>query len=211
MSPTSAQRDAYLDYIHRFFGRWVRLYDGFARAIAPIYGAAVRAAGPVAGLHVLDLCTGTGEVADRCARAGARVTAIDVTDAMLDRARRKCRNLPVRFLHMDARHLDFPDDTFDVAVLSFALHDMPRRARGEVLAEAGRVTRRKLIVLDYELPRWQPARALVRRLVASFETAYFPRFADEGGAEQLSAADLGSVRLVRRFPPFFAIWSVDLR
>jgi demethylmenaquinone methyltransferase/2-methoxy-6-polyprenyl-1,4-benzoquinol methylase len=160
---------------------------------------------------VLDVCTGTGEIARRCARQGAYVTAIDVTPAMLERARRKCRHLPARFLHMDARALDFPGRQFDVAVLSFALHDMPRRVRKEVLREVGRVTRQELIVLDYELPRSWPARILVRRLLSTFETAYFEQFAEQGAEAVLVASALGPVRRVRRFPPFFAIWSVDLR
>jgi ubiquinone/menaquinone biosynthesis C-methylase UbiE len=207
---TTTGRDTYVDYTQRFFARWLPVYDWFAWSIAPVYGAAVRCAGPVAGLRVLDACTGTGEIAKRLARRGAEVTAIDVTEGMLARARRKCRALPVRFHRLDARRTSFPDRHFEVAVLSFALHDMPRRVRREVLHEIRRVTRRKLVVLDYELPRSRLARMPLTRIVASFETAYFPAFAAEGAEAQLVGAGIGQVQKVRRLWPFFAIWSVEL-
>ncbi|MCP3960665.1 MAG: class I SAM-dependent methyltransferase, partial [bacterium] len=130
---SSKRTDAYIAYTHRFFTRWVPVYDLFARSIFYAYRAAVRSLEPRRGRSILDLCTGTGEIALRCARQGAEVTGIDVTPAMLARARRKKGELAVRFQLMDARRLAFPDASFDRVVISFALHDMPRRVRLEVL------------------------------------------------------------------------------
>jgi demethylmenaquinone methyltransferase/2-methoxy-6-polyprenyl-1,4-benzoquinol methylase len=207
--------DPYAAYIRSFFRRWAGIYDLFSGAVSWTYAAAVRRVDPRPGQDVLDLCTGTGSIALRCARRGARTVAVDLSEAMIDRARAKAeaRSEPssrLRFEIMDARRLLFPDRSFDVTVLSFALHDMPRRARLEVLREARRVTARRLVVLDYELP----ASALWRRLllapIAVFETAYFPRFAAEGLAPLLAEAGLERVTR-RRLGPVFAVHTIELR
>ena len=101
--------DPYRDFTRKFFDRWSPLYDVFAKPIAFAYARAVRAAGAAPGRTILDLCTGTGEIAIRCARAGAEVTAIDMTPSMLDRARAKGRGRGIRFALMDARHLAFEE------------------------------------------------------------------------------------------------------
>ena len=78
-----AESDPYIAYTHRFFRKWAGVYDWFAASIFYAYGAAVRVLHPIAGLRVLDICTGTGAVALRCAARGAGVTGLDITPAML--------------------------------------------------------------------------------------------------------------------------------
>ncbi|MCP3962631.1 MAG: methyltransferase domain-containing protein [bacterium] len=201
--------DPYIAYTHRFFGRWVGVYDLFARSIAPAYRAAVRVIEPRAGRSILDICTGTGEIALRCARQGAEVTGIDVTPAMLAKARKKAGDLPVRFEVMDARDLAFPDSSFDLATVSFGLHDMPRRVRLEVLREAARVTRERLVILDYELPKQRLPGALLLWLVGMFESAYFKGFVREGAPALLREAGLRTVE-VKRVAPLFSVHGVAL-
>ena len=201
-------RDPYLAYIERFFGRWLPFYDLFALSIAPVYRAAARLAVPAPAPSLLDVCTGTGELALRCARRGAVVTGVDTTPAMLARARRKAGGLPLTFHAMDARRLDFPDRSFDVVTLSLALHDMPARVRGEVLSEVRRVARERVVVVDYDFigPRWVRRAAIAA--INAFETHYFGRFAAEGGAEPvLVQAGLRELRVRRPLPPPFAIWT----
>jgi ubiquinone/menaquinone biosynthesis C-methylase UbiE len=206
--------DAYVDYTRAFFARWSPYYDLFSGPIAWTYAAAVRHAVTAPDSTVLDLCTGTGEIALRCARRGARVIAVDLSDSMMARARAKLAARPqlasrLRFEAMDARRLAFADRSFDVTVLSFALHDMPRPGRLEVLREARRVTARRLVVLDYELPRARPWRRALTAMIALFETAYFPRFAAEGLEPLLRDARLpGAGRT--RLGPTFALYTIDL-
>jgi hypothetical protein len=115
----------------------------------------------------------------------------------------------LRFEVMDARRLSFPDAALDVTVLSFALHDMPRRVGVEVLREARRVTARRLVVLDYDLPASLTWRRLFTAGIALFETAYFPRFAAEGLAPLLAEAGLERVTR-RRLGPVFSVSLIDL-
>lgn len=81
-----------------------------------------RAVGP---RHVLDVATGGGHTALAFARIAARVTACDLTEAMLAAARglageRGAGN--VRFVAADVAVLPFPDATFDAVTCRIAPH-----------------------------------------------------------------------------------------
>ena len=72
-----------------------------------------------AGTSVLDVASGTGESACFLAeRLGARVVGVDLSDALLDRARAKAarKGLAVEFKKGDAHELPFTDDSFDVVI-----------------------------------------------------------------------------------------------
>ena len=60
----------------------------------PVEGHLVKFAGVRAGEAVLDVGTGTGVVAITAARAGARVTALDLTPELLAHARARMRWWP---------------------------------------------------------------------------------------------------------------------
>src|SRR5215470_13345657 len=70
--------------------------------------------GDVAGLAIADVGCGTGRHAVRLAAAGARVTALDFSDRMLEAARRKPGAESIRFVEHDiTRALPLPDAAFD--------------------------------------------------------------------------------------------------
>jgi len=213
--PGAAERpeaaDPYAAFTRRFFARWSPVYDLFAKPVGFAYRAAVRRAGARPGRSILDLCTGTGEIALRLARRGARVTAVDLAPSMLLRAVGKARRLPVRFAGMDARRLAFPDASFDTVVLSFALHDMPRAVRREVLREAARVGRESVVILDYDVPKSGPWRRLVLWGLGLFETPYLRGFAEAGAAGAIEQAGLAVRETVRPVPGLFAVYVVGIR
>jgi len=72
---------------------------------------------------------------------GAQMTAIDLSDRMLARARQRAAALGVRvdLRLMDAQHLEFPDNAFDAAVTTFVFCSVPDAVAG--LRELGRVVR----------------------------------------------------------------------
>ncbi|MDB5618998.1 class I SAM-dependent methyltransferase [Tardiphaga sp.] len=81
------------------------------------------------GEAVLDIGTGTGVVAVTAARAGASVTALDLTPALLEVARENARiaGLPAtQWIEGDAENLPFPDGRFDVVVSQFGHMFAPR-------------------------------------------------------------------------------------
>src|SRR5690625_1326194 len=53
------------------------------------------------------------------------ITAIDYSEAMLNKAREKFKETTIQFLQMDAQHMSFPNHQFDVIVSSLVLSVVP--------------------------------------------------------------------------------------
>src|ERR1700754_5092713 len=66
------------------------------------------------GMRVLDVATGTGNVAIRAAERGAHVTAVDLEPAQLQRAREEAGQLDIEWVQADAQDLPFADGAFGV-------------------------------------------------------------------------------------------------
>jgi SAM-dependent methyltransferase len=85
-------------------------------------------AGVQAGQRVLDVACGTGVVSVTAARLGARVTGLDLTPELLERARHnsKVANVEVEWREGDAEKLPFEDGAFDVVLSQFGHIFAPR-------------------------------------------------------------------------------------
>lgn len=83
-----------------------------------------------AGEKVLDVGCGTGVVAVTAAQRGATVTGLDLTPALLERARYNAQlaGLSIEFIEGDAEKLPFPDAHFDVVLSQFGHMFAPRPA-----------------------------------------------------------------------------------
>jgi demethylmenaquinone methyltransferase/2-methoxy-6-polyprenyl-1,4-benzoquinol methylase len=103
------------------------------------------------GDSVLDACCGTGDLAIACARAGGRVTGLDFSEGMLERARRKAPEL--EWVGGDLLSLPFPDDSFDAATVGFGVRNVEDLA--EAISELRRVLRPsgRLAILEITRPR----------------------------------------------------------
>ena len=114
-------------------------YERFAARLAPVQDQLVNLLRIGPGDRVLDLATGTGEVAVRAAEKGAAVTGIDLTEPMLAKAREHAvsAGVEVAFDHGDVEYLPYEDGCFDVLVSSFGLVFAPDHAN--VAAELSRV------------------------------------------------------------------------
>ncbi len=115
---------------------------------------------PAGEAPILDLCTGTGELAlayDRAAAGHVPIVGADFCHEMLALAQQKLRHRSVdgriRLLEADAQHLPFPDDHFQITAVAFGLRNVTDPRRG--LAEMTRVTRPggKVAVLEFSQPR----------------------------------------------------------
>lgn len=94
-----------------------------------------------AGMDVLDVACGTGNLAIPAARGGARVTGVDIATNLLEqaRARAAAENLTIDFRAGDAEALPFADASFDMVVTMFGAMFAPRPEL--VAAELARVCR----------------------------------------------------------------------
>lgn len=111
--------------------------EGFGPIVAGAIGPLLAAAGVGAGDALVDLACGPGGVAAEAARRGARVTLLDFSRAMLERARP--RHPDGTFVAASAERLPLRDGTVDRMVCNFGLLHLPRP--DEALAEAARVLR----------------------------------------------------------------------
>jgi demethylmenaquinone methyltransferase/2-methoxy-6-polyprenyl-1,4-benzoquinol methylase len=103
------------------------------------------------GDDVLDSCCGTGDLAIEDARLGARVTGLDFSERMLERARRKAPE--IEWVRGDALALPFADASFDAATVGFGVRNVADLEAG--LRELARVLRPggRLAVLEITRPR----------------------------------------------------------
>jgi SAM-dependent methyltransferase len=93
------------------------------------------------GEEVLDVATGTGNLALKAAAGGARVVGVDLTPELFETARRRASDhgVAVEWVEGDAEELPFEDDSFDVVLSAFGVQFAPRH---EVVAnELARVCR----------------------------------------------------------------------
>lgn len=140
-------------------------YPLVADTVIPGLGAAlVEACGVRAGEHVLDVAAGAGNASLPAARAGADVTASDLTPALVDvgRARSRAAGLDVTWDVADAEALPYPDATFDVVlscvgVMFAPVHEAAADELVRVLRPGGRLG----------LLAWTPE-GFIGRLLATF-------------------------------------------
>jgi demethylmenaquinone methyltransferase/2-methoxy-6-polyprenyl-1,4-benzoquinol methylase len=130
------------------------------------------------GSKVLDVATGTGEQAFAFAKKGYEVIGIDLSEAMLNVAKKKNKFRNVKFEVADATNLPFGDSSFDTSSISFALHDMPLSIREKVLKEMARVTKPKgiIVIIDYDLPKNKISKYLIYHFIALIEAEYYKNF-----------------------------------
>jgi demethylmenaquinone methyltransferase / 2-methoxy-6-polyprenyl-1,4-benzoquinol methylase len=117
--------------------------------------------------RVLDLATGTGDIALALAARGADVVGLDVTQKMIVLARSKTDpRRPVRFVVGDMGALPFPGESFDAVTIGYGLRNASDLA--VAIAEASRVLRAggRLVSLDFN----RPANRFIRSLYLSYLT-----------------------------------------
>lgn len=139
--------------VRKRYNRVARVYDLEQAIEEPLIFGRLRkvlwAEAPATG-QILEVGTGTG-VNMRYYPPGATITAIDISDRMLAKARARAErnNIAVKLALMDAQALDFADNTFDAVVATCVFCSVPDPIAG--LREVRRVLKPggKLLLLDH--------------------------------------------------------------
>ncbi|MDE2582246.1 MAG: methyltransferase domain-containing protein [Rhodospirillales bacterium] len=200
------------DAVRAAYRRWAGVYDtAFGLVSAAGRRRAVQQVNRLPGRDVLEMGVGTGLALPHY-QADKRVTGIDLSAEMLERARRRAARLglaTVSALHeMDAEATDFPDASFDIAVAMFVASVVPHPRR--LLAEMRRLVRpggHLLFVNHFAAergPRWWVEWALAP---ASRALGWHPDFAVEA---LFSAEDRPRLTL-QPTPPFGIFTLVRVR
>jgi demethylmenaquinone methyltransferase / 2-methoxy-6-polyprenyl-1,4-benzoquinol methylase len=129
------------DAVRTMFDRIAPVYDAMNRTMTAGLDRRWRAETARAvvspGDRVLDVCCGTGDLAIAAQRAGGRVTGVDFSQRMLERARAKSD--AVEWIEADALALPFAEASFDAATVGFGARNLDDLEGG--LRELRRVLR----------------------------------------------------------------------
>jgi demethylmenaquinone methyltransferase/2-methoxy-6-polyprenyl-1,4-benzoquinol methylase len=152
---------------------------------------------PRPGEHILDMAGGTGDIAFRMARRGARVMVADINGDMLDVGRERAERRRIGGLNWkveNAERLTFADSTFDAYTIVFGIRnvsDIPA-----ALLEAHRVLKRggRFYCMEFSSSDW-PGFA---KLFETFADKAIPRIGKAVAHDEESYRYL--VESIRRFP-----------
>ena len=126
--------------VHKSYARWAPVYDYTFGAVTNAGRRRVAALVNGQGEALLEVGVGTG-MSLRYYRPNVTITGIDASPDMLDKARAKVAERGTTnvaaLLQMDARAMDFPDDSFDHVAALHIMSVVPEPER--VLAELARV------------------------------------------------------------------------
>lgn len=95
---------------------------------------------------ILDMCCGTGHQLKYFSKAGISAEGVDLNKLMIKQASgTNCR-------YGDARATAYPDEHFDMAMTTLALHEMPVNNARAIIHEMIRITRKegRLMLIDYD-------------------------------------------------------------
>ena len=188
MSPQDASAE-------RFFGRHAAHYaKSQSHAHGDDLAALVEALAPRPSDLALDVATGTGFTAVALASQVKHVTGIDVTEEMLDEARKLVRSKQlsnVTFEAGDALNLAYPDSSFDIVTTRRATHhfkDVPR-----FLLEARRVLKPggRLGVVDMSPP--EGAEAFSNEIERLRDSSHIEAFTPDAWKSMVADAGLHTV------------------
>lgn len=127
----------------------------------------VRLVPPEGPLPILDVCTGTGDLAlayDRAAGRKNSIVAGDFCVEMLEIGRHKAAQRGadprIEFIEADTQALPVPTNSFQIVCVAFGLRNVADTDRG--LAEMARACAPggRVAVLEFSTPSWQPFKAI---------------------------------------------------
>jgi len=185
------------------FSRVARRYDlmndlmsgGLHRPWKDLFVRRVR---PRAGEAILDMAGGTGDIAFRLARRGARVAVADINPDMLSVGEERAKSRGIEGLAwsvQNAEALSFADARFDAYTIAFGIRNVTHIDKA--LAEAHRVLKvgGRFFCLEFSTTTW-PGFA---RLYDAYSLNVVPKLGKAVARDEESYRYL--VESIRRFPP----------
>lgn len=179
-------------YNARWFKRMAVIYDLIEPFAKKIRTDVANIALPK-GSKILDMACGTGSQSIAFAQNGHEVVGVDLSPHMLKQAKKKIKpGWKIKFLNLDASHIPYKDSHFDLAVISFGLHDMPEEIGVAVLLEMKRATKPngKLIIVDYNTPESRVLFTVAHNICKTWESKYYDHFLSVKLEHYLNRVDL---------------------
>ena len=129
-----------------FWDRTTKIYNHFMKKDHKAYKQMYSLIYPVVRhKQVLELATGTGLIAKHIVRSADHIEATDASQEMIEQAKQGVKSTKLYFSVQDMFHLPYADQSFDVVIVSNALHIVPEPERA--LAEIRRVLKEDGILI----------------------------------------------------------------
>ncbi len=99
---------------------------------------------------ILDLCCGTGNQLKMLSKNGFKnLHCLDLSEPMLEIAKKN--NCSMKIYNEDATETNFENDSFDIIIISFAIHEKDRNMQKKLLTEANRLLKKDglLLIIDF--------------------------------------------------------------
>jgi len=107
------------------------------------------------GEKIIDIACGTGAQVFELSGIASEIVGVDLSESMINHAQKSCKKrniLNAEFFVCDATDLSrFNENSFDVAIMSLALHQFDPRLHSPILSEMKRVAS-QIIIVDYAVP-----------------------------------------------------------
>lgn len=168
--PYAADADSKKQQVARMFNSIAHRYDllnhSLSLGIDILWRQqAIRCLRPLAPKQILDVATGTGDLAlEAMSLNPDKVTGVDISDGMLEQGRKKVTEHGLvgrlELCHGDSEALPFADSTFDAVTVAFGVRNFEDLHRG--LSEMRRVLRSggMAVVLEFSRPSAFPVKQI---------------------------------------------------
>nr|WP_321401429.1 class I SAM-dependent methyltransferase [uncultured Desulfobacter sp.] len=167
--------------------------------------------------RILDLCCGTGDQLKRLSDAGfSNLTGVDLSPDMIKVAGKgsKIANL----LACDVQHTGLPGASFDIIIISLAVHEKTARVQINMLAEARRLLAAggQLILVDFSLDDQarmtsKIAVSMIERLAGKTHYRNFKAYVGNGGMCPIIQKNFEINRQIRHARGVISIWTVTAK
>lgn len=129
-----------------FWDRTTKIYNHFMKKDHKAYKQMYSLIYPVVRhKQVLELATGTGLIAKHIVRSADHIEATDASQETIEQAKQGVKSTKLYFSVQDMFHLPYADQSFDVVIVSNALHIVPEPEKA--LAEIRRVLKEDGILI----------------------------------------------------------------
>ena len=157
-------------------------YQRITETLGDLHERVTDALGPAPGDRWLDVACGTGAIAERAASAGADVTGLDLSPALIETAKERAaeQGLDIEYMVGDAENLLFEDGSYEKISSTFGImfapdHEAVARELARVTATGGRLA----------LANWTPQGGLGKmfKVMAPYQPAPPPSSPFDWGDE----------------------------
>jgi len=167
--------------------------------------------------RIMDLCCGTGDQLKRLSDEGfSNLTGVDLSTEMLKVAGKG--NKIANLLERDVQHTGLPGASFDIIIISLAVHEKPARMQNKMLAEAKRLLAPdgQLIIVDFSLDdqakiTGKIAAAMIERLAGNAHYRNFKAYVSKGGMYSVIQGCFKIRQQIRHALGVISIWIVTAK